>query len=258
VASVPETSTSAILFRQPSAVKLTTNPKIASVYRDIEQRFERCVQSKRVDIDDYLLPHSKTLDRRRGLTLLARPEPKITQRILETVQTLKGSLGEQYVQAAEDVHTTVYSVVPATANFHAFDPVISSCIDAVNAAINDNNRPFEIEYRGIIGSNDALLVKGYPTTDSLQRLRTAVSQNMAERNLQGRFNLRYPMIAAHATLVRFVQQPGDLSALHRQLGDLKDHRYGTSLSSRLELTEHDWYMRSASLKQIAEYELRVT
>ena len=229
--------------------------KIAAVYQQIEQRFARCVRSKQVATDAYLEPNSCKVDARRGLTLLCRLDTDIATAILQTIETLKPFLGEQYVQAANDLHTTVYSVIPTAADYPANDPVVSRCIDAVAAAVKDQSDTLQIEYRGIIASNDALIVMGYPTTTSVQRLRAAILVQMTERDLASRFNLRYPMVTAHATLVRFIQQPNDLSALNTALKNLREKPFGTSLITRLELTEHDWYVRSASLTPITEYEL---
>ncbi len=207
------------------------------------------MQAGKVDVDPYLAPGTNKSDNRRGFTLLARPAQPTAQEIYKTVQSLSDPLGEQYVQPIADLHTTVLSVIPGSSAYANHAPILPDCISAVEAAVNSVGRTFEIEYRGIIASSDSLLAKGYPTTEVLQQLRDAILQNLVDLKLEDRFDRRYPMVAAHMTVCRFIQQPADMPALERALQGLKDHTFGLSPIRQLELVEQDWYMRTETLNR---------
>lgn len=211
-----------------------------------------------MDVDAYLRPapgSASKIDNRRGLTLLARPDQQTAQAIHKRVLSLTEVLGEQYVQPVDDLHTTVISVIPGSSEYADYDPILNDCISAAVSAVKRSGRSFEIEYRGLIASSDSLLAKGYPTTNALKTLRDTILQNLEALDLEDRFERRYPMVAAHMTVCRFVQQPTDLPGLSRVLNDLKDHAFGTSSISQLELVENDWYMRTSTLNRKDNFRL---
>ena len=212
-----------------------------------------------MEVDTYLapaVPSANNSDSRRGLTLLARPDQSSAQAIYNAVQSLTDQLGEQYVQPVDDLHTTVLSVIPGSSEYTGHASILPDCIRAAEAAVERTGYTFEIDYRGLIASSDSLLVKGYPSTDALERLRDTIVQNLKELKLEDRFDRRYPMVAAHMTVCRFVQQPADLAQLDHALQNLKKHAFGSSVISQLELVENDWYMRTETLNRKRSFRLR--
>ena len=229
--------------------------QIEATYQGIEQRFQVSLGQGRIETDPYL--RGDIADNRRGLTLIARPEDIRVNALQSTLGGLVAELGDQYLQPAEDLHTTVLSIIPGTPNYPPPTEVVSMCITCVTKAIAKCGEGFEIVYRGLIASTDALLVKGYPEGDTLQQLRTEILSELDASGLGDYFERRYPMVAAHMTVARFTRQPQNLTALAECLKALRQQNFGTSSVTKLELVENDWYMRAQTLRLEASFPLRV-
>ena len=228
--------------------------QIEATYQGIEQRFQASLGQGRIETDPYL--RGDIADNRRGLTLIARPEDIRVNALQSTLGGLVAELGDQYLQPAEDLHTTVLSIIPGTPNYPPPTEVVSKCITCVAKAIAKCGEGFEIDYRGLIASSDALLVKGYPHGDALQQLRAEILSELAASGLGDYFERRYPMVAAHMTVARFTRQPQNLTVLADGLKALGQQSFGTSSVTKVELVENDWYMRTQTLRLEASYPLR--
>jgi len=249
-------STSATPLQQPSADSQSVRQRVEARYQEIEKRFAHCIEVGRVDVDPYLGQETDKPDSRKGLTLIARPNQHSILAIKQALETLAPALGAQYIQPASDMHSTVLSVIPCSTDYPVEDSKVREYIDAVNAAINSNSCSFLIEYQGVTASSDAVIVKGYPNGSALQHLRDALLQNLRDRNLETSFDRRYPIIAAHITVIRFVEQPKNLNALAQLLLELNDQQLGASTINQLELVENDWYMRASSVCRRGSYQLQ--
>ncbi len=230
--------------------------RIEATYLGIEQRFQASVSLGKIETDPYL--SGEMVDNRRGLTLIARPEDTTINALQSCLGDLASDLGEQYLQPADDLHTTVLSIIPGTPDYPPATDVVARCIRCVAKAIAQFGESFEIDYQGLIASSDALLVKGYPRGEALQKLRAEILRELAASGLGDYFERRYPMVAAHITVARFTRQPQNLAALAKRLGALKQHRFGTSRVSEMDLVENDWYMRTHNLQLEARYTLTAT
>jgi 2'-5' RNA ligase len=151
----------------------------------------------------------KDEDRRRGLTLLARPGEDLARRLEDFGEELRAKEPEQYFQPASDLHLTVLSLFGATAD-HA--PYLAR-LDAYREAADEALRgvpPFNLEIEGVTLSRGAVLAQGFPRDGTLERVRERLRAALAVRGLAGGLDQRYRLTTAHLTLVRFA------TPLHRR------------------------------------------
>ena len=224
---------------------------IHATYQQIEQSFLDCVERDRVITDDHLARNKP--DARRSLTLLLRPTIEIAQSVEKTVAELTHSAGQQYTQPGAELHTTVLSVIPGTERYGEIAHRVPDCERAVEDALAMVQEPIAVEYRGLIGSNDSILVKGYPQSEALQQLRQRIIQNLTELGIEQQLERRYTMVAAHMTAMRFTQQPNSLGNLRTKLESFAETLFGTTRVESLELVECDWYMRTGKLTLLRRF-----
>jgi hypothetical protein len=170
--------------------------EIDRIYRDIELKFERCRTIGEVVIDPYLA--DGRLDRRRGLTLIARPSAEVRSRIAQIQEVIQTAAGDQYYYPPEDLHFTVLSVIPASDSYEANEESDRLFQGIVSKAAR-SARQTRIILRGVISSDDSILVKGFPLDSSLQHLRSELRRLIRDTRFAADLDRRYPIRTAHMT-----------------------------------------------------------
>ena len=223
------------------------------IYNAIGKKFLSRVEKNRVQTDAFLTGERR--DGRRGLTLLFRPAGHIVDTVMSVQDMLAPLLGPQYVQPASDLHMTVFSVMPAVPTYADFEPILHETIEAVDGAVALANTEIGLDIRGIVASDEAIMTKGFPIDSALQDLRARVLSALEEIGLEERVKRRYTITTAHMTIVRFTKQIPDLKALAVALDRQSETPIGRMHADRLELVEHDWYMRNANLNPVRDWQL---
>ena len=193
-------------------------------------------------------------DPRRGLTLIARPDPQLAASFSALLDRLTDIEPEQYRHPVPDMHVTVLSLFTATVD-HGPELARAAAYRAAVAAAMEGTPPFTIEFIGITASRGAVLAQGFPQGDALPALRDRLRDELRARGLDGSLDGRYKLVTAHSTLLRFVRPLTSPDRFHHTLAQLRDTPLGTMHVDAVELVQNDWYMSSVTLERHAQYDL---
>jgi 2'-5' RNA ligase len=196
----------------------------------------------------------KELDLRRGITLLARPEPALASRVEKLLDELRAVEPAQYYQPRSDLHLTVLSLFTATAEFEPFLRHLDEYEEAVAEAV-DGVSPFAIEVRGMTLTSSAVLAQGFPKSAALEDLRERLRSALTARGLAGGLDQRYRLTTAHMTLVRFANPLRNARRFVGLLERFRDAEIGTWRVAQLELVLGDWYQSRENEQRIAAYSM---
>jgi 2'-5' RNA ligase len=205
-----------------------------------------------VDCDTHL---AGGRDPRRGMTLIARPDPALADRFATVQDHLAGADARQYRQPRADLHVTVLSLFTVTADYLPHLARRADYAAAVRAAAA-GLPPFDIGFDGITISRGAVLAQGFPRDGTLELLRTRLRDALRTRGLDGMLDQRYRLVTAHSTLLRFMAPPADPARFAAALAELRGMPLGTLHMDTLQLVVNDWYMSSAAVETIETLTLR--
>jgi 2'-5' RNA ligase len=194
------------------------------------------------------------LDPRRGISLIARPAPALAARLADLQDRLADADPRQYRQPLSDLHMTVLSPFTVTEHCAPYLARRADYATAVRAAVADVPA-FDVDLTGITTSRGAVLVRGFPRDDTLERLRTRLRDVLRVCGLGAGLDQRYRLVTAHMTVLRFVAPPADPARLAAALAALRDAPLGTMTVDTLELVVNDWYMSSAAVEPIERFTL---
>jgi 2'-5' RNA ligase len=195
------------------------------------------------------------LDPRRGMTLIARPDPALASRFAALQDRLAEADPHLYRQPRADLHMTVLSLFTVTEDYGPHLARRTEYAAAVRAAV-EGLPAFDVGFGGITISRGAVLAKGFPRDGTLERLRARLREALRERGLDGMLDQRYRLVTAHSTLLRFVARPADPARLAAALAAVRDEPLGTLRVDTLQLVVNDWYMSSAAVEPVEAFALR--
>lgn len=193
-------------------------------------------------------------DARRGVTLLARPAPRVAAKLADFLAGLRRMEPAQYYQPARDLHHTVLSLfaaIPDHARYAARLPVYRDAVAQVAA----RTPPFDIDVRGVTLSTGAVLAQGFPRGETLSDLRDRLRRALAARGVGDTLDGRYRIVTAHMTLVRFAAPLHDPGRFVDALAAARATDFGTTSAERVELVISDWYHTEANEQTLGEYPL---
>jgi 2'-5' RNA ligase len=194
------------------------------------------------------------LDPRRGLTLIARPDPALAARFAAVQDALIAADPHQYRQPLPDLHMTVLSLFTVTADYAPHLARRADYVAAARAAAADLPA-FDIDFEGITISRGAVLATGFPRDGTLERLRARLRDTLRARGLDGTLDQRYRLVTAHSTVLRFVAPPFEPARLASALAALRNVLLGSLRVDSLQLVINDWYMSSAAVEPVATFAL---
>jgi 2'-5' RNA ligase len=193
-------------------------------------------------------------DRRRGLTLIARPSPKVRREVVAFLGRLRRLEPDQYFYSASELHVTILSLFTATVDHRPLLDQTEVYAAAVRAALQ-MAEPLRIEFRGVTASPEAILVQGFPQSDALNRIRGAIRRELRARGLSNRLDERYRLETAHMTVARFCVRLKDGQRFAAVLERSRQLLFGTTVISTLSLVKNDWYMSRLILEMVKRYRL---
>jgi 2'-5' RNA ligase len=194
------------------------------------------------------------VDRRRGLTLIARPSAEVRKRVNKLLRDLRRREPNQYYYAASDIHLTVLSLFTATTIPGPFFAKMEQYIAAVDAALAAVP-PIHIEFAGITASSAAILIQGFPENETLNNLRDKLRQELHRRGLADSLDSRYRLETAHLTVVRFKSPLRDSEKLAATLENFRKKPFGSTTIRQLHMVKNDWYMSHRTLQTVKGYRL---
>ncbi|MBB4637118.1 hypothetical protein [Longimicrobium terrae] len=193
-------------------------------------------------------------DHRRGVTLLARPSDSVTRELCALMDELRALEPDQYYHPPADLHITVLSLISATVDYeermHQVDGFRAAVAEAVGRAAH-----FTIDAAGVTLSPAAVLARGFPRDDALERLRAGLRESLAARGLAGGLDARYRLRTAHTTMVRFTAPLRDPARFVDALQSARQRPFGATIVATLELTLSDWYQSAGRTRLLAAFPL---
>lgn len=193
-------------------------------------------------------------DRRRGLTLIARPPPRVRQHVAGFVRGLRGLEPEQLYYTASQLHLTVLSLFTATVEPETFLARTKDYVAAVDAVLS-KAAPFHVELSGITASPGAVMIQGFLENEALSEMRDALRAQLRAAGLGGHVDGRYRLVTAHLTVARFRAPLRDGGKFAAALAEARHLPFGHSKITSISLVKNDWYMTPRTLKMIKRYRL---
>ncbi len=203
-----------------------------------------------VTVDTHLA--AKSQDRRRGATLIARPNAAVAERVSQVLAQIAIVAPEQYYYRAQELHVTVLSLFTVSEQpepYLAQLPTYRSAIDSVLARVP----AFSIRFDGFTATPSAIMVQGFPCGCRLDELREALRCAIQEAGLGQNLDQRYRIATAHMTTVRFVRPPHNLPALVAKLQTLRHCELGETRINAVQLVQNDWYMSQDKTRLLHTY-----
>ncbi|WP_073371463.1 2'-5' RNA ligase family protein [Flavobacterium fluvii] len=211
---------------------------------------------EKIVADTYHIEHEidSPSDHRFGLTLLIRPDSQTKNRIQAFLNELKEIDPDQYYYPDSDIHITVLSIISC---YDGFDlatislPDYVAVIEKSLVGIHD----LEINFQGITASPSAIMLQGFPNTNSLNDLRNKLRVNFKESGLEESIDKRYAIQTAHSTVARFRKPIENKEKLIAILEKHRDFNFGKVKVESCYLVYNDWYQREKWVKELKEFKL---
>jgi 2'-5' RNA ligase len=193
-------------------------------------------------------------DARRGLTLIARPSVEVQNRILEMLATLRADEPEQYYYVPESLHVTILSLLTSTTEHEGFSADVPGYAAAIERVLREA-RPFQIAFRGITASPAAIMLQGFPQDPILEEIRTRLRQELKERGLATGVDVRYRIITAHMTVMRFQKPLRDAWRFANALEQYRMESFGDLVVKELSFIKNDWFASPEQTTTLARFPL---
>lgn len=168
-----------------------------------------------------------------SLVALIRLSPEVSSRIQSFEDRLKAIEHDMYFYSQEDYHITALDILKGERG-RKIPQNIDEYVDATKACIR-NIKPFEISFKGVSASDNAVMICGY-YDEALERLRELLRSELKQRDLI--LDERYRTFSSHVTIARLCSTYADperfLSLISEPLS------FGTMTVRSLELCFHSW------------------
>jgi 2'-5' RNA ligase len=210
------------------------------------------IRSGLIEVDPILA--ARLPDRRRGLTVIARPSSCVRQRVMAFLNELRTMEPDQYYYVPSELHVTVLALFTATVEYQRLLAQTDRYAAAVDAALQ-KARPFQIDFTGVTVSPGAVMIQGFFEKEVLNDLRDSLRRQLRARNLAEGVDRRYRLETAHMTIARF-RTPLRISERFVALLERARHRsFGKTQIRRVSLVQNDWYLTRQILKTLKSYRL---
>jgi len=213
----------------------------------------RKIRSGQIEIDPILAAAEP--DRRRGLTVVARPGPAVRHRVAAFLSRLRGLEPDQYFYAPAEFHVTVLSLFTATVKHAPFFARARQYTSAVDAVVS-RFAQFQIDFKGITVSPGAIMIQGFVQTGLLNDLRDALRHELHFRGFVAGLDRRYRLETAHMTVARFRAPLRDSQRFAAMLERLRQTQFGAVNVRKLSLVKNDWYMTHQTVEMVKQYLLK--
>jgi 2'-5' RNA ligase len=201
---------------------------------------------------DFLIDSNS--DNRFGLTLLTRPDDTVKNKIQVFLSDLKTIEPNQYYYPNSDIHVTVLSIISCYSGFHSEQIPISDYSALINNSLFNSNS-FDVEFRGITASSSCIMIQGFPSDQTLERIRNKLRHNFKNSPLQQSIDTRYSINTSHATVSRFRTAFKRKTDYISVLEDYRNFYFGTFKVTLLELLFNDWYLKSEASKTLDKFHI---
>jgi 2'-5' RNA ligase len=226
---------------------------VQRIYDQLWRKSTAALESNGLRIDLNL--RKKPGDPRRGVTLAARPDAGVRNRVESFLRAAAVICPGQHFYQPAELHLTVLAVIPGSEFWRKDIHRLPACRKVLDEVLKDR-RAFSVKFRGVTVSPEAVLIQGFPTDDGLARLRDDLRSALLAQGVGENLDRRYKITAAHLTVMRFAQPPADGKRL---LDFLRAHRetdFGETRFRSLQLIWSDWCVSAGLVRTLREYALK--
>lgn len=194
-------------------------------------------------------------DHRFGLTLIIRPDIQTKNNIQCFLNELKEIDSGQYYYPNSDIHITAMSIISCYDGFDLSMISIPNYVAIIDKSLVDIH-DIEINFQGITASPSAIMIQGFPNSNSLNDLRNDIRTNFRSSGLEESIDKRYSIQTAHSTVARFRKPISNKEKLIEILEKYRDFHFGKFKVENYYLVYNDWYQREKSVQELHEFHPR--
>ncbi len=209
------------------------------------------ILNNKYQVDNFL---NKPFDTRRGITLLARLEFKVLNKIIKFIEKCKTIEPDQYFYKNSDIHITILTIISCYENFTIDLINRNDYIEIIKKALSGINN-FKIQFKGITASDSCIMIKGFPLNNDINIIRENLRKNFKSSKLTNSIDKRYRLITAHSTIIRFKNNLKNPIKLIELIEKYKKYNFGISNIKEFEFVFTDWYQRNENNKTLYTFKL---
>ncbi|MEZ9245142.1 2'-5' RNA ligase family protein [Vibrio lentus] len=229
---------------------------IQSIYDDMWQRFESALKHNEYELDPYLSDLEN--DTRRGITALAylnQGNCSTVNEIIRFQKEVRELEPQQYYHPSNELHLTVLSVISCLPEFALTEIDVNPYIDVFHSALKNAGK-IEIRYHGVSASPNCIVIQGFPTSDTLERLRNELRTQLTEAGVRVTFDSRYKLVTVHSSIIRFKAPLNDAQQLLALCQRYRNHDFGRVVLEDFELVFNNWYQNLDVTMSLAKYRVQ--
>ncbi|WP_294317481.1 mutarotase [uncultured Chryseobacterium sp.] len=193
-------------------------------------------------------------DKRRGLTLLIRPNNTIADKIYRFQREIENIDGEQYYQPDSDLHITALSIISCYDGFDLTQVSVPDYVKIIAESIKDITE-IKLNFKGISTSREAVMIQGFSMNNNLDTLRNRLRKDFRLSTLQQSIDSRYKLSSAHITAIRFRKILKSPDSFASMLQSYREIDFGEMQAGSLDLVYNDWYQKGSVVKILHRFTL---
>lgn len=230
-----------------------TLTEAGEIYEQLWVKTGPLLRAGQLRIDPCL--RDRTDDNRRCVTLVARPNAKVSHKVENFLRNAASICPRQHFYQPQELHLTVMAIISGSEFWRdQMDrlPVGRAILDGV---LKDCGA-FRVAFRGATISPDAVMIQGFPADAGLSQLRDELRAAFRRHGLGGNLDRRYKTTTAHLTVMRFSEPEADWERLHDFLQAHRETDFGETRVQSLQLLWGDWYASADVVRVLREYRLK--
>ena len=207
----------------------------------------------KIQKDNYILDDKiyATSDLRRGITLIIRPSQEVKKNIQLFLDEIKTIEPDQYFYPNSDIHITVLSIISCDPNFNLQTIYIPDYIKIIEKSFQ-RMEDIKINLEGITASPAALMIQGFPNSETLNLARASLRTNFSNSKLLQSIDQRYSIATTHSTVMRFQNKIKNKELLLKTFEKYRDFNFGKFKPKNIELVYNDWYHKQVKRLHLFE------
>ena len=223
------------------------------IYEQLWSETGALLKSGRMRIDPYL--RDRAGDDRWGATLVTRPDAAVRRRVGKFLREAAGLCPRQHFYQPSELHVTVMAIIAGSEFWRDEIHQLPACRTVLDKVLKKCGA-FQIDFRGVTVSPDAVMIQGFPADDALSRLRDELRDAFRKEGLGENLDRRYKTVTAHLTVMRFAEPEADWKRLYDFLEAHRDTNFGETRFQKLQLIWSNWYASAGVARVLREYPLK--
>jgi len=232
---------------------MKTPPIEQPIYETLWQQTEPALERGDIHLDPHL--QNRQQDRRRGWSLIIRPNHAAKEVIHAAIRDIQGYEPEQHYYHPDELHVTVLSLFSPTERFAEHLHKYPAYQTALQDVFHHIER-FQIEFRGITATRDGVMMQGFAQQNALNHLRDRLRAVLTAYGLGDTLDTRYRIQTAHSTIVRFQTPLSNPPGFLAHLRHLRASLCAQTLCATIQWVKNDWFMSRDHVELIEEFHLR--